>query len=467
MLTFSHRTPPPRLPLAHPSPPPAPDPVRFARETLGFHPDPTQEALLQSTARQGILNCCRQWGKSTVAAIKAVHRAHFHPKSLVVVASPTERQSAEFLLKARTLVEKLGIPVRGDGHNRASLRLPNGSRIVGLPGKEGNIRGFSAVNLLIIDEAARVPGELYKALRPMLTVANGDLWLLSTPKGKLGFFHENWEHGGTAWTRFRVPATECPRISPERLEIERGQMDDAWFRQEYMCEFIESDRQIFGEDIVRQAVDDGEAWDLRAGAPTAALSPAHWFSAQPAFIGLDLGQKRDHSAIAVVERLDPRPSSLPVQKPEFRIRYLERIPLGTPYTNVAERVLQLVKHPILSGRSRLAADATGVGAPGIDLLRASRLECPLTAVTITSGGQAHSRAGQSHVPKHELFTGLLVLLESGRLKISRHVAGAASLLRELHEVQTGEHPGDLLVALALACWRATRGEITYGAHGLV
>jgi hypothetical protein len=162
------------------------DAARFAEGTLGFQPDARQRELLLCEAKQGILNCTRQWGKSTVAAIKAVHRAHTVAKSLVVVASPTERQSAEFLLKARGFINELGVRVRGDGHNRASLRLPNGSRIVGLPGKEANIRGFSAVNLLIIDEAARVPDELYKALRPMLTVAHGDLWLLSTPWGKQG-----------------------------------------------------------------------------------------------------------------------------------------------------------------------------------------------------------------------------------------------------------------------------------------
>ena len=99
------------------------DVVRFARERLGFAPDNRQEELLRSDAKQGLLNCSRQWGKSTVAAIKAVHRAYFEARSLVVVASPTERQSAEFLLKAREFVRALKIPARGDGHNRISIRL--------------------------------------------------------------------------------------------------------------------------------------------------------------------------------------------------------------------------------------------------------------------------------------------------------------------------------------------------------
>jgi hypothetical protein len=91
------------------------DVVWFARELLGFQPDPRQEELLRCDAKQGILNCSRQWGKSTVAAIKAVHRAHTVANSMVVVACPTERQSAEFVLKAREFVTRLGLVVRGTG----------------------------------------------------------------------------------------------------------------------------------------------------------------------------------------------------------------------------------------------------------------------------------------------------------------------------------------------------------------
>ena len=260
MLTFDEH---PEDRRSHPRPKPSiPNPAQFAEQSLSFKPDQRQRDLLLSTAKQGILNCSRQWGKSTVAAIKAVHRAHFSPDSLVIVASPTERQSAEFLLKARRFMQRLRIPLRGDGHHRASLRFPNGSRIVGLPGKEDTIRGYSEVSLLIIDEAARVSDEMYKALRPMLTVANGDVWLLSTPWGKQGFFHANWEYGGEAWARFKVPATECSRIAPERLELERGQLGDAWFRQEYLCEFVATKAQMFDPDLVNAAINESDVWSL-------------------------------------------------------------------------------------------------------------------------------------------------------------------------------------------------------------
>jgi len=239
--------------------PAIPGVVEFARERLGFEPDDRQTEVLGSEAKRGILNCTRQWGKSTVAGIKAVHRAYTRPGSLVVVASPTERQSAELLRKTAEMLRRLGIRPRGDGKNAISLALPNGSRIVGLPGTEGTIRGFSAVSLLVIDEAARVDDATYKALRPMLAVAEGDLWLLSTPRGKQGFFYENWEHGGEEWERAAVRATECPRIGAKFLEEERKQLGDAWFRQEYMCEFVEDERGWFDRDVVMGAVEEMEA----------------------------------------------------------------------------------------------------------------------------------------------------------------------------------------------------------------
>jgi len=232
--------------------------VEFAESRLGFRPDAKQRELLGSGARRVMVNCTRQWGKSTVAALLAVHRAYFQAKSLVVVACPTEKQSAELVWKARDLARKVDVRQRGDGSNRISLRFPNGSRIVGIPGREATLRGYSAVSLLIIDEASRVEDSVYKALRTMLAVGKGDVWLLSTPFGKRGFFYENWVEGGEEWIRVEAPATECERISEEFLDEERRQLGNAWFRQEYLCEFVDDDRQVFGRDLVMGALEDGE-----------------------------------------------------------------------------------------------------------------------------------------------------------------------------------------------------------------
>jgi hypothetical protein len=200
-----------------------------------------------------VLNCSRQWGKSTVTAAKAVHQAWTAAESLTLVVTPSARQSGEFLRKAAGFVRRLGVRAKGDGDNDISLELPNRSRIVGLPGSESTIRGFSAVSLLLVDEAARVDDEMYLAIRPMLAVSRGALWLMSTPFGKRGFFYETWTHGGPEWERVRAPATECPRISSEWLEEEREFMGERCFRQEYLCEFEDSVSGVFDRDLVERA----------------------------------------------------------------------------------------------------------------------------------------------------------------------------------------------------------------------
>jgi len=233
------------------------NPLDFARSRLNFEPDPRQCAVLDPSIEQGILNCTRQWGKSTITAVKAVHHAFTRPESLVLAVSPSLRQSAEFVRKAAAFLRHLGIRRRGDGLNSASLILPNGARIVGLPGKEDTIRGFSKPGLILIDEAARVPEEMYEAVRPMLAVADGALWLMSTPNGKRGFFWEAWDHGKEPWERISVPAAECPRISKKFLANERLALGERAYAQDYLCEFTDTEDQIFKDEYIRKAFTPG------------------------------------------------------------------------------------------------------------------------------------------------------------------------------------------------------------------
>jgi hypothetical protein len=229
------------------------DAPEWVKHNFGFTPDAKQARVLSTTIHRGILNCTRQWGKSTISAAKAVHQAISEPGSLTIVVSPSARQSGEFVRKAAGFARKLGIKTKGDGDNEISLAFPTGSRIIGLPGTEATIRGFSAVSLLLVDEAARVNDDLYLAVRPMLAVSDGALWLMSTPHGKRGFFWEAWQNGGSDWERIRVPAPECPRITQKFLEEERKTMGDRWFQQEYLFGFTDSVHSVFDRDLVEQA----------------------------------------------------------------------------------------------------------------------------------------------------------------------------------------------------------------------
>ena len=145
---------------------------------------------------------------------------------------------------------------RGDGDNESSLLLPNGSRIVGLPGTEATVRGFSAASMALIDEAAIVRDDLYVALQPMLVVSGGDLWLLSTPRGCSGFFYEAWQE--EEWEKHTATALDAPWIRRDALEASRRSMPEWRFRQEYFCEFAQHEGAWFDRDMVMRAVRDEE-----------------------------------------------------------------------------------------------------------------------------------------------------------------------------------------------------------------
>ncbi len=217
-------------------------------------------------------------------------------------------------------------------------------------------------------------------------------------------------------------------------------------------------------------------------------------------VGVDLGQAADYTALAVVERRDvgtgewidhgPRYRMAPVLNAfgygsgehhyheigrityektvaHLDVRHLERLPLGTSYPAVVDRVRAVMAEPTLAG-AELVVDATGVGRPVVDMLRAAGLY--LTAVTITGGATVSENGWSTHVPKRDLVSELQIGLQTGRLKIAQALPEAATLVRELlafkvkitdnaHDTygawREGSHD-DLVLALALAAWKAER-----------
>jgi hypothetical protein len=235
------------------------DPCLMARRG-GIVPDSWQSDLLRSGDKQLILNCSRQSGKSTISAVLGLHTAIYQENALVLLLSPSLRQSSELFKKLRNIYNEIESPSSAQIVEESATRIEfnNGSRVVCLPGSEQTVRGFSAVSLLIIDEASRVEDALYQAVRPMLAVSNGRVILLSTPFGKRGFFFNVWTEaeGGADWNRTLIDAHQCPRIAPEWLERERQAMPDFWFRQEFLCEFRETLDSVFSFDEVQSTLSD-------------------------------------------------------------------------------------------------------------------------------------------------------------------------------------------------------------------
>lgn len=230
------------------------DPAVLARQHLGFAPDPWQERGLRWQGDRLLMNCSRQSGKSTTAAILGLHQALYQPGSLVLLVSPSLRQSSELFKKVTDLLALLPVRPKLTEDNRLSLQMVNGSRIVSLPSKEATVRGFSGASLIIEDEAARVTDDLYLALRPMLAVSGGRLILMSTPWGKRGHFFEAWENGGTSWERIHITGYDCPRISPEFLAEEKANMPENWFKSEYLGVFTDTVDSVFAYEHVQAAL---------------------------------------------------------------------------------------------------------------------------------------------------------------------------------------------------------------------
>lgn len=244
------------------------DPVALA-EAIGMVPDAWQADVLRSGHPRILLNCCRQAGKSQTAAILAVHSAVYEPGSLVLLVSRSQRQSSELFKAAMALYKALGRPAPSESESALSLQLENGSRIVSLPGEESTFRGFSAVRLLVVDEASRVKDDAIDALWPMLAVSGGRIIALSTPAGMRGWWWEAWASGGATWKRVQIPASQISRIPREFLQEQRERLrhDPDTFAQEYECAFVRTDpTTVFPADALARAFEhNGESisWPSR------------------------------------------------------------------------------------------------------------------------------------------------------------------------------------------------------------
>lgn len=228
------------------------DPAALA-DAIAMNPDSWQAEVLRSSNPRILLNCARQSGKSEIAALLSVHTAVFQRESIVLLLSPSQRQSVELFRRVLAIYRGLGRPVVAESENALSLSLENGSRVIALPSTEQTVRGYSKVALLCVDEASRVPDDIMAAIRPMLAVSSGRIIALSTPAGQRGWWYDAWS-GRDDWLRVSVTADENPRITAEFLEAERSALGDALYRQEYECEFLGSaPHAAFDPDSVEAA----------------------------------------------------------------------------------------------------------------------------------------------------------------------------------------------------------------------
>ena len=184
-----------------------------------------------------------------------------------------------------------------------------------------------------------------------------------------------------------------------------------------------------------------------------------------AYVGLDIGQRQDHSAIAVVERLEvltgefDRVHYVPVRRIEFWARHLERIRLGTPYPKVIDRVRALVTQLAANHHVVLIVDAGGPGMPVVDLFKRAQLKCTIAPVIVTAGDRESYGTGVYTVPRKHLIQGVKIVIQTDQLRLQHGTPEANILEKELTNLTLeggGGHHDDLAFALSLALWRARK-----------
>lgn len=197
----------------------------------------------------------RQVGKSTIVSVKASKYAIDNAKKTIMVIAFTERQASLLFEKILAYMTQNHPKMLKKGKDRPTkhmLQLTNGTKILCLPtGMSGfGIMGYT-IDLLIADEAAFIPDQVYRSVIPSLAVSRGTIWLLSTPCGSQGYFYEASKDEN--FTHFHMSSEECPRKDSKFLESEKRKLTRAEYAQWYLGEFVTAFNRVFSDAIIRKA----------------------------------------------------------------------------------------------------------------------------------------------------------------------------------------------------------------------
>jgi hypothetical protein len=188
-------------------------------------------------------------------------------------------------------------------------------------------------------------------------------------------------------------------------------------------------------------------------------------STERVFLGLDLGQSQDFTALVALRREDGPPySGRP--RTSYEVRGIRRWALRTAYTRIAQDVAALVERPPLAGCVP-GTDATGVGAGVVEIIATARPNAVLRPVLITSGHAVTGDGVTVHVPKIALVSIVTALLDGDRLAIPATLPEAKTLATELRQFRAKVTAAgretyeadwrvrahdDMVLALAIAAW---------------
>lgn len=417
------------------------EPIRVRGMTKNeFKLDNWQRRVLEQegniTIRAG-----RQVGKSTVIAIKAAEFAASHPKTVTLVIAASQRQSSLLFEKIRGEVDLLVKKRRAKYKEQPTLTrilLKNGAKIYALPaGRTGYfIRGFT-IDLLICDEAAYIPEEVWRAVIPMIAVSRkvrklGWLILLSTPFGKGGYFYDSFHDKD--FYQVHVSSEDCPRIPKDFLAKERQRMTKAEYAQEYRGEFIDEWNQFFPTQLIKKCMTFID-WNFGKD-----YNPRYSY-----YLGLDIAHYGGDENAFVISEINNGTKELRIVKC-----------IVTERKAITETVGRVKELDTRFHFRKIFIDDAGVGAGASDMLIE---EFGRRVVGMNNAKRSIDTTGtKGRILKEDMYSNALVLMEAGKVEMVSDLKLLKSLKSIIYEYTSekrlklfGKY-SHLAEAFVRACW---------------
>lgn len=406
-------------------------PAKFGAIVFGEKLYPYQEKFMKDMSKRVVFVSARQIGKSTVTALKALWKAFCFDRQVILILAPTLRQARIIFDKIRELILLnkflLAYTVK---LTMSNIIFKNGSKIHCLPsGRTGNfVRGFTA-DMVIVDESAYVPDEIFTALIPSLAVKEGQLILIGTPGGRTGYFYEAWR--SEKWSKYNITVYECPRIDKSFVEEFRLTHTEVDFQREMLGKFTDVEDSFFDMKIIYEH-----------SILSKKTQPIEGYTY---YAGLDIARLgSDESAYVLIATRDE-------ENYEMHAYYIRSKKHLTEIVRWAKDITERFKPRMLM------IDATGLGAGVYDMLKE----------------ELDNVYGITFSPKkrYEMYYNLKIMLEKGYLKL----VNTPKLKRQFENfhakysksgdvrVEKGRGHDDLVDALALACYavKKTGGRYSY------
>ncbi len=379
----------------------------------------------------------RQVGKSTIIAIKAAHYAANHKNKTVLIIASVERQAQLLFEKVMAYLfdnHKAKIQKGKDKPTKHKVKLTNNTTILCLPtGLSGfGIRGYT-VDMLIADEAAFIPEEVWTAVTPMLAVTRGKIILLSTPFGKGGYFYRCFND--PKFTTFHVSSEDCPRKDQDFLDQEKKRMTSVQYAQEYLGEFIDELRQFFPTELVRSC--------MTARREGLSLSPA---SPGKYFLGVDVARMGGDEAVLVTVKLDNKKNLTMIDMDIKEMIYTTEIVKNVKY------------HNLKYNYKRIYIDSTGMGYAVYDpLLMDNKTKRKVVAIDNAQRNLDNEGKKLKSLMKEDLYNNLLVLMEQGKIQLldeTEVLLSLKSIQKEYvnNKLRIHGHYSHITEALIRAAW---------------